>query len=412
LESDFQPNVEAMTRAISLMCEGPTPAQPKALPQSLPEMGGTSDQAIEWLAPHVFNSAAYLDSELAAAHMDPPTPWITWATTQWNARLNQNLLHPATAPAARQLEQQVISWLAPYFGMNGGHMTPGATLANLTALWAARECAGVTEVVASDTAHLSIAKAAKILGLKLRPIPTDAKGAMVKDALPSDLTRSALVLTAGTTSTGAIDPLAPSGLAAWTHVDAAWAGPMRLTRMSDRLDGLERADSVAVSAHKWFFQPKESALIFFKDVHKAHEAISLGGAYLAVPNVGVLGSHGAMAIPLLATLMAWGREGLAARIERCIHIAETIGNHVSQDDRLELLAPPVTGVVNWRPKDIQSFDGWYQSLPQGMVSTTTIRGEKWFRNVIANPIANALAITEAIKAGPLLPHHSPKFRRS
>jgi L-2,4-diaminobutyrate decarboxylase len=396
LESDFQPDLEALTRAISLMCEGPTAARPQALPKALPELGVTSAQAIEWLAPHVFNSAADLGSALAAAHMDPPTPWITWATTQWNARLNQNLLHPATAPAARQLEQRVVSWLAPYFGMTGGHMTPGSTLANLTALWAARDCAGVTEVVASEMAHLSISKAANILGLKLRKIQTNRMGAMVEGALPSDLSRSALVLTAGTTSTGAVDPLALSGLAAWTHIDAAWAGPMRLTRMSDRLDGLEQADSVAVSAHKWLFQPKESALIFFKDVDKAHAAISLGGAYLAVPNIGILGSHGAMAVPLLATLMAWGREGLASKIEHCIHVAESLANHVNHDDRLELLTWPVTGVVNWRPRDTHSLDAWHQSLPAGMVSTTTLQGETWFRNVIANPSANASAITQAI----------------
>lgn len=401
LDADFQPNIEALTRAVSLMCEGPTAAHPKALPIALPESGVTSDQALIWLAPHVFDSAAYFDTELSAAHMDPPTPWITWATTQWNARLNQNLLHPVTAPVARDLEQQVVSWLAPYFGMTGGHMTPGSTLANLTALWAARDCAGVTEVVASDMAHLSIAKAAKILGLKLRHIPTNRMGAMLKVALPSDLSKSALVLTAGTTSTGAIDPLSLSGLAAWTHIDAAWAGPMRLTQLSERLDGIERAESVAVSAHKWLFQPKESALIFFKDVKRANEAISLGGAYLAAPNIGVLGSHGAMAIPLLATLMAWGREGLAARIERCIQIAEKIADYVSHDDRLELLAPPLTGVVTWRPKDSQLFGGWSQLLPQHMVSTTTIHSEKWFRNVIANPSADALAITDAIRAVPL-----------
>jgi L-2,4-diaminobutyrate decarboxylase len=80
--------------------------------------------------------------------MDPPTPWITWATTLWNASLNQNLLHPATSPAARDIEQRVVQWLASFFGMTGGHMTAGSTLANLTALWAARECAGVKEVVA------------------------------------------------------------------------------------------------------------------------------------------------------------------------------------------------------------------------------------------------------------------------
>ena len=398
MDHDFQPHLEALGRATTLMCEGPTTALPQALPTGLPENGVTANEALEWLAPHVFNSAAYLDTASAAAHMDPPTPWITWATTQWNARLNQNLLHPATAPAARNLEQQVVAWLSPYFGMSGGHMTPGSTLANLTALWAARDGAGVTEVVASDTAHVSIAKAAKILGLKLRQIPTNSIGAMRQDALPENLSRSALVLTAGTTSTGAIDPLALSGLAAWTHIDAAWAGPMRLTRMRDRLAGLEKADSVAVSAHKWLFQPKEAALIFFKDVQKSHETVSAGGAYLAAPNIGVLGSHGAMAIPLLATLLAWGREGLAARIEQCIHTAETLANYVSQDDRLELLAQPATGVVNWRPKDKHLFDSWSQSLPQGIVSSTSIHGETWFRNVIANPNAEALVIADAIRA--------------
>jgi L-2,4-diaminobutyrate decarboxylase len=90
--------------------------------------------------------------------------------------------------------------------------------------------------------------------------------------------------------------------------------------------------------------------MFFKDFKRANEAIGLGGASLAAPNIGALGSHGAMAIPLLATLMAWGREGLAARIERCIQIAEKFANYVSHDDRLELLAPPLSGVLNWRPK--------------------------------------------------------------
>ena len=74
LDADFQPNIEALTRAVSLMCEGPTAAHPKALPIALPESGVTSDQALIWLAPHVFDSAAYFDTELSAAHMDHPPP--------------------------------------------------------------------------------------------------------------------------------------------------------------------------------------------------------------------------------------------------------------------------------------------------------------------------------------------------
>jgi L-2,4-diaminobutyrate decarboxylase len=145
--------------------------------------------------------------------------------------------------------------------------------------------------------------------LRYRAIPTDHRGALIAELMPNDLSRVAVVLTAGTTSTGAIDPLNLAGYAAWTHVDAAWAGPLRLSAHAGRLSGIERSDSVSVSAHKWFFQPKESALVLFRDTAAAHAAISFGGAYLAVPNVGVLGSHGATEVPLLATLLAWGRAG-------------------------------------------------------------------------------------------------------
>jgi L-2,4-diaminobutyrate decarboxylase len=72
--------------------------------------------------------------------------------TLWDASLNQNLLHPTTAPVARDVEERVVAWLASFFGMTGGHMTPGSTLANLTTLWA-----GVQEAVASASAHLSVA---------------------------------------------------------------------------------------------------------------------------------------------------------------------------------------------------------------------------------------------------------------
>jgi glutamate/tyrosine decarboxylase-like PLP-dependent enzyme len=101
--------------------------------------------------------------------------------------------------------------------------------------------------------------------MRYRPVETDALGRVQANAL-GNLKRACLVLTAGTTSVGAVDPLDTIGQAAWTHVDAAWAGPLRLSeRHAEVLAGIERADSVAISAHKWLFQPKESALILFRD---------------------------------------------------------------------------------------------------------------------------------------------------
>ena len=397
MDNEFAVNSDGLHQAVDLMSHDFSNAEGFDLPIELPQVGVGSTGALNSLAPSILGGAVRLGEATSFAHMDPPTPWITWAITLWNASLNQNLLHPATAPVARQLEERVVAWLAPFFGMNGGHMTPGSTVANLTALWSARECAGITEVIASDGAHLSIAKAAHILGLKYLSVPIDANGSMDAARLPVNLSKSALVLTAGATSTGAIDPFDLAGRAAWTHVDAAWAGPLRMSKHANLLAGIESADSVAVSAHKWLFQPKESALVLFRDTKKANAAISFGGAYLAAPKVGVLGSHGAAATALLATLLAWGREGVAQRIEHCMDLARCLRDFVVDDERLELYAEPQTGVVVWRPKDENLFDQVLHQMALGSTSTTTIAGVKWFRNVAANPSADIALLIAAIQ---------------
>ena len=324
--------------------------------------------------------------------MDPPTPWVAWAGAQWAAALNQNLLHPDTAPVARELEERVVGWLAPFFGMSGGHLVPGSSVANLTALWAARELRGVEEVVASEAAHLSVRQG----GRSARPAATGT-GDLRE---PGDLSRAALVLTAGTTVTGAVDPLGAGVDAAWRHVDAAWAGPLRLSeRHAALLDGIETADSVAVSGHKWLFQPKESALVLFADAERAHEAISFGSGYLAKPNVGVLGSHGAAALPLAATLLAWGRSGTAERIDRCMDIAARLCELIDADERLELCSGPETGIVVWRPLGDVDLDALRAGMERGFVSITELDGERRLRSVSANPMADPeLVVAEVLRA--------------
>lgn len=399
-DPDFSFDSDALAYAVELMAKTPIGGEAAAFSGlALPETGLGGRAVLDLLAPLVLGGATNLGDVTAMAHMDPPTPWITWATTLWNASRNQNLLHPATAPVARDLEARVIAWLAPFFGMNGGHMVPGSTIANLTALWAARECAGIDEVVYAETAHLSVAKAAHLLGLRTRAIACGPDGAILSDAVPHDLQGAALVLTAGATSTGAIDDLSLVGRAAWTHVDAAWAGPLRLSRQhAGLLDGMDRADSVAISAHKWLFQPKESALVLFRDATRAHAAISFGGAYLATPNVGVLGSHGAVAVPLIATLLAWGRSGTAERIERCMTMADQLAEFVVSDERLELLASPKTGVVVWRPVDAAAAERLHAALPDRSTSLTTLASGRWLRNVAANPNFDVVQFIAAIDA--------------
>lgn len=401
---DFALDRDGLLEAIELLERHaggePLPARTLLnLPDDLPEAGVGGREALAWLAPPLLGGAAGLGHPGYLAHMDPPTPWMSWAGALWAAALSQNLLHPDSAPAARELEPLVVGWLAEPFGMLGGHLVPGSSMATLTALWAARELRGVERVVASGLSHLSVRKAAAILGLEYVAVGVDDAHRMRAGELAGvDLDRAALVLTAGTVAGGAIDPLDAGGEAAWRHVDAAWAGPLRLSpRHRHLLDGVEAADSVGVSAHKWLFQPKECGIVLFAEPDAAHEAISFGGGYLAAPNVGLLGSHGQTALPLAATLLAWGRSGVAALVEHCMAIAERLAELVDAHPELELWRSPTTGVVLWRPRRVPA-QAVRDGLSGALVSLTTVGEETWLRSVAANPSADPQLVLDRVLA--------------
>ena len=206
-----------MEKALDVILSPSNTPELAELPDTLPNEGIGEDATIDRLAPIVVGQARQLGAPDAFAHMDPPTPWITWVSTFWNAALNQNLLHPDLSPVAKDMERRVIDWISPFFGMDGGHMTPGSTISNLTALWVARDLRHVKKVIASEASHLSISKAAHLLGLKYVSVKTDNLGRLDPARLPSDLSDAVLVLTAGTTNEGAIDDLTLFEQASWTH---------------------------------------------------------------------------------------------------------------------------------------------------------------------------------------------------
>ena len=397
-DQSFTPTKSDLDFGITPLFKSLTDNAKDSFPDKLPEFGIGERTTIEKLAPVVFGDAANLGSPNAFAHMDPPTPWITWVTTLWNASLNQNLLHPDVSPKAMLFEKQVIRWLSPLFGMNGGHMTPGSTISNLTALWVARDTMGVKDIVASKAAHLSIQKAANLLGLNLKKININAKGEMDLNSIPKDLSRSALVLTAGTTITGAIDNLNLEQNAAWVHVDAAWAGPLRISNKHGHLlKGVEHANSVAISGHKWFFQPKESGLILFRDTQSANKTISANSGYLSSANVGLLGSHGAIGLPLLATLMAWGKQGLIGRLEKTMELSVQLWTSLQNNPNVIVFDQPVTGVILWRPKHNIDTKELFTKMPIGSASLVTLNDKYWIRHVAANPQADVKALWKCIE---------------
>ena len=160
---DFEPDPAGLREALELLLAARSDPgsphvdrSPDTVPLDWPQSGIGGRAALRALVPVGLDQAVRLDHPGFLAHMDPPTPWMTWAASMWAAAMNQNVLHPDAGPAARDLERTVIDWLAPAFGMRGGHLVPGSTVANLTALWSARELTGARRVVCSAAAHLSI----------------------------------------------------------------------------------------------------------------------------------------------------------------------------------------------------------------------------------------------------------------
>ena len=210
----------------------------------------------------------------------------------------------AVAPALAAVEASLIDWLGELFGMPegaAGILTTGGSLANLSAVVSARSLLPEDfldgTIYASEQAHHSIAKAARLAGFPaaaLRVVPCDRELRMDVAALERVIAgdresgrRPCLVVaSAGTTNTGAIDPLAAIAELAeregvWFHADAAYGGFFQLTeRGRERLAGIERADSITLDPHKGLFMPYGTGCLLVRDAERLRRAHSFEASYL------------------------------------------------------------------------------------------------------------------------------------
>jgi aromatic-L-amino-acid/L-tryptophan decarboxylase len=197
------------------------------------------------------------------------------------------------------MERTVVRWLASAIGSAGftGSLTLGGSSANLMGLCMAREAkvpanqGGVRGgvIYASTEAHMSISKAAALLGFGydgVRRIPVDEAFRMrtgeLRRAITSDLDAGrvpiAVVASAGTTATGSIDPLAAIAdisdeFGLWQHVDGAY-GALASLAIPEAFHGMERADSLSVDPHKWLHQPTGCGCLLYQDPAAASRAFS------------------------------------------------------------------------------------------------------------------------------------------
>jgi aromatic-L-amino-acid/L-tryptophan decarboxylase len=279
------------------------------------------------------------------------------------ATLNSVAFLWRTSPASTELEQLTLDWTAQLLGLPAGwhgHIEDTASTSTIAALAAAREATGRNVVVCSEHAHSSVDKAAKLLGLEVRKVRADEEFRLRLDEL--DLTgAAAVVATVGTTSTASVDPVpaiaeACADAGVWLHVDAAYAGSAWVCpelRWSQQ--GVERADSLVVNAHKWLFTPMDCSLLWSSRPEDLRRAFSLVPEYLRTSDeVDSLSDYGPAlgrrfrSLKLWAVLRCYGRSGLQARIREAVRLAELFEGWVREEPGWELCAPRHFSLVCFR----------------------------------------------------------------
>ncbi|MFG2787069.1 lysine decarboxylase DesA [Streptomyces sp. NPDC048419] len=281
------------------------------------------------------------------------------------------------------IERRLIDWTAARIGLGenaDGVFTSGGTQSNLQALLLAREeaksnsLAGL-RIFASEVGHFSVQKSAKLLGLgqdAVVPIPVGHDKRMQTVALAHELERCrkdglipmAVVATAGTTDFGSIDPLPEiaelcAQYGAWLHVDAAYGcGLLASLKYRDRIDGIERADSVTVDYHKSFFQPVSSSAVLVRDAstlrHATYHAEYLNPRRMVterIPNQvdkSLQTTRRFDALKLWMTLRVMGADGIGELFDQVCDLASGGWRLLAADPRFDVVVQPTLSTLVFR----------------------------------------------------------------
>jgi aromatic-L-amino-acid/L-tryptophan decarboxylase len=309
------------------------------------------------------------------------------------------------SPSLTELEEVVLDWLAQLLGLPQGwhgHIEDTASLATIAVLAAARgEHPDRNVVVSSEHAHSATARAARLLGLEHRTTPADSRFRMRPEALRLDDV-CAVVATVGTTSSSAVDPVALiadacDATGTWLHVDAAYAGASWVCpEFAWSREGVDRADSVVVNAHKWLFTPMDCSCMWTRREEALRRVFTEPREFVrtsaeAATNLGDYGpafGRRFRALKLWAVLRCYGREGLQERIRRAVELATLFEEWVRSEPGWEVVAPREFSLVCFR---LDAADEANDLLVERVnrsgevfISPTTLAGRTVLRLAVGN----------------------------
>lgn len=376
--------------------------KPKGEPSidgSLPETGVGSTNALEELAAIADEGATRSTGprffHFVMGGVTPAALGADWLV----AVINQGAYNWVSSPLAARMEHAVLDWMKELFGIPrdwSGVMTTAATTGNLVGLAAARRWWGLEHgvdidldgfaglpappILASGYLHASAVKALGVVGLgRRRPqiVAADGSGRLDVVAFEAALKEldgqpAIVVATAGDVNTGEFDPLREMATLAhrhhaWLHVDGAFGLYAAVSPKTRHLvDGLDLADSVAVDGHKWMNAPYDTGFAFVRDANLHRASFTATAAYLGTEKVErpVFGnlapemSRRARAIPVWATLRAYGSEGYREMVERHLALAQRVAEQVDAAPDLERLAAVPLNIVCFRfhPEGVPEAD--------------------------------------------------------
>jgi aromatic-L-amino-acid/L-tryptophan decarboxylase len=356
---------------------------------------------------------------------------------------------------AAQIELEVVDWFRDWLGMptsTAGLLVSGGSAANLMALLVAREAAGGPSddsvLYVSDQAHSSLARTARAMGLRpqqVRVLPTDDRWRLLPETVTAAVRADrgagrvpfALCASAGSTNTGAVDPLgeladvgAEEGL--WLHVDAAYGGFATLTAKGrSALAGIDRADSVTLDPHKWLYQPMECGSVLIRDGARLERTFAIHPDYLdgdATRGAGEVNfadrglqlSRGFRALKIWVTMQTFGLAAFRAAIQRNLELAEFAEALIRRHAGLTLMAPATLGIVcfrrEWPGCDEAETERRGLALADdlersgmALVSATRLAGRHAIRLCILNPTSSEEHIRLVVEhfAGAPVPAAAP-----
>ncbi|MGW6498490.1 pyridoxal phosphate-dependent decarboxylase family protein [Nonomuraea angiospora] len=335
------------------------------------------------------------------------------------------------SPALVAMEHGVVTWFCDRFGLPagaGGLVTTGGSPATLSALLAARH--GRPDdgtLYVSEHTHYCVAKAARIAGLppeRVRVVPATADlrmdvasaARMIADDRAAGLHPFLLAGTAGTTSSGTVDPLPELGELArreglWFHVDAAYGGGFQLTeRGRTRLAGIEAADSIVLDPHKSLFLPYGTGLLLVRDPAVLHAAHAADGRYLqdlraldGLPDYGHLGvelTREFRGLRLWLPLHLHGVRAFERELDEKLDLAGHVHRRLAQDPRFEVPWRPDLTVVLFRLRGTDERNrrllADVNDTQRVFLSSTTVDGKFFLRLCVLSFRTHADRVEEAL----------------